>query len=312
MDVPRCLVCQDAAARLRYRLPAFSIYQCGRCSTVFLWPLPSEEAIRATFAELYQGGATMLPELKGYYDFCFDDSPTNPLVRTYEEWLDGVERHQPRGRLLDVGCGTGLFLAVARRRGWDVTGVDGSVDATDYARQRFGLDVQTADFETFAAGSARFDAITMWDIVEHARDPVRLLAAARRALAPGGVLGLSTPNQRSILDLVAGGFYRLSGGRATRALEKFYVDQHFLYFDPDTLAGALGRAGLVPVEVRREITDLRRLSLAPPVRLVLHGLFLIARLIARENRLFAVARVAPEAPGQNVDGRSGTGTSGRA
>src|SRR5262245_60681969 len=292
MDDPRCLVCQDAAARVRYRLPAFSIYQCARCSAIFLWPLPSEEAIRATFAELYQGGATMLPELKGYYDYCFDDSPTNPLVRTYEQWLDAVERHHARGRLLDVGCGTGLFLAVARRRGWDVRGVDGSVEATEYARQRFQLDVQTADFATFAAGSERFDAITMWDIVEHARDPVRLLAAARRALAPGGVLGLSTPNQRSILDLIAGGVYRLTGGRARRGLQKFYIDQHFLYFEPDTLAGAFERAGLSVLEMRRELTDLRRLSLAPPVRLALEALFLSARLIGRENRLFAVARVA--------------------
>jgi len=312
MDAPRCLVCQDAAARLRYRLPAFSIYECRQCGTIFLWPLPSEESIRATFAELYQGGATMLPELKGYYDYCFDDSPTNPLVRTYEQWLDAVERHHARGHLLDVGCGTGLFLAVARRRGWDVAGVDGSVEATDYARQRFGLDVQTADFETFATGSERFDAITMWDIVEHAREPVRLLAAARRALAPGGVLGLSTPNQRSILDLVAGTFYRLSGGRATRALEKFYVDQHFLYFGPETLAGALARAGLQPVEMRRELTDLRRLDLAPPVRLALHALFGAARLIGRENRLFAVARVAGDATGQKIDDGAGSAPSGTA
>ncbi|HWP65502.1 MAG TPA: class I SAM-dependent methyltransferase, partial [Candidatus Limnocylindria bacterium] len=204
MEAPRCLVCQDAGARLRYRLTAFSIYRCGRCGLVFLWPLPSEEAIRATFAELYQGGASMLPELRGYYDYCFDDSPTNPLVVTYEHWLDAVERHHAPGRLLDVGCGTGLFLAVARRRGWSVTGVDGSVEATRYARERFGLDVQTGEFTTFAAGGDRFDVITMWDIVEHAREPVRLLAAARAALAPGGVVGLSTPNQRSILDVVAG------------------------------------------------------------------------------------------------------------
>jgi SAM-dependent methyltransferase len=301
MQPPQCLVCQEPAARLRYRLSAFSIYACERCGVVFLWPLPSEEAIRATFAALYGGGSTALPELRGYYDYCFDDAPTNPLVQTYEHWLDAVERYRAPGRLLDVGCGTGLFLAVARRRGWRVSGVDGSVEATRHARERFGLDVETGDFAARTDRGERFDAITMWDIVEHAREPVRLLASARRALAPGGVVGLSTPNQHSILDVVAGALYRASGGRAVSALEKFYVDQHFLYFDAQTLTGALGRAGLAPVEIRRELTDLRRLSLAAPVRLVLRALFLVSRATGLENRLFVVARAAEEHGGQDVD-----------
>jgi SAM-dependent methyltransferase len=292
MEPPRCPVCQDAAARLRYRLPAFSIYACAACGVVFLWPLPSEEAIRVTFAELYQGAAPTLPELRGYYEHCFDDSPANPLVQTYEHWLAAVERYRAPGRLLDVGCGTGLFLAVARRRGWQVTGVDASEDATRYARERFALDVQTGDFAVVAERGDRFDAVTMWDIIEHAREPVRLLAAARRTLVPGGVLGLSTPNQRSILDVVAGTLYRLSGGRFTAALEKFYVDQHFLYFDAKTLTGALGRAGFTVVEARRELTDLRRLHLTPLVRLGLRALFVVSRATGLENRLLLVARVA--------------------
>jgi len=292
MEPPRCLVCQDAAARLRYRLRTVSIYSCAACGVVFLWPLPSEEAIRLTFTELYQGGASMLPELRGYYEYCFDDTPTNPLVQTYEHWLTAVERHHAPGRLLDVGCGTGLFLAVARRRGWQVAGVDASEDATRYARERFALDVQTGDFTVVAERGDRFDVVTMWDIIEHAREPVRLLAAARRALVPGGVLGLSTPNQRSILDVVAGTLYRVSGGRLTAALEKFYVDQHFLYFDAGTLAGTLGRAGFAVVDVRREMTDLRRLHLTPPVRLGLRALFLVSRATGLENRLFVVAGTA--------------------
>jgi SAM-dependent methyltransferase len=292
MEPPRCLVCQESAARLRYRLPAFSIYSCAACGVVYLWPLPSEETIRVTFAELYQGAAPTLPELRGYYEHCFDDSPTNPLVQTYEHWLAAVERHRAPGRLLDVGCGTGLFLAVARRRGWQVAGVDASEAATHYARERFALDVQTGDFAAVAERGDRFDVVTMWDIIEHAREPVRLVAAAGRTLLPGGVLGLSTPNQRSILDLVAGTVYRLSGGRLTAPLEKFYVDQHFLYFDARTLADALGRAGFVVVEARRELTDLRRLHLTPMVWLGLHALFLVSRATGLENRLFMVARAA--------------------
>jgi 2-polyprenyl-3-methyl-5-hydroxy-6-metoxy-1,4-benzoquinol methylase len=192
--------------------------------------------------------------------------------------------------MLDVGCGTGLFLAVARRRGWRVTGVDANDEATAYARDHFGLEVRTGDFAAFAANGRGYDAITMWDIIEHSRDAIGLLEVARRALAPGGVVALSTPNQRSVLDVVAGTLYRVSGGRVTAPLEKFYIDQHFLYFSPATLAGALDRAGLDVAELVGEATDLRRLALSAPKRLVLHTLFAVGRATGLDNRLFAVAR----------------------
>src|SRR5262249_58923543 len=160
----------------------------------------------------------------------------------YDHWLAALERTRPPGKILDVGCGTGLFLSVAQRRGWRPVGVDGSVDATRFARERFGIEVTTGDFAAAFASGERFDAVTMWDVIEHSRDPVGLLRAARGCLAPGGVLGLATPNQRSVLDVVARALYRASGGRVTAPLEKFYVDQHFLYFTPETLRGTLARA----------------------------------------------------------------------
>ena len=141
----------------------------------------------------------------------------------------------------------------------------------------------------------KFDAITMWDIIEHARAPVDLLRAARGVLAPGGVIGISTPNQRSILDVVAGLLYRLSAGRVTKPLEKFYIEQHFLYFTPDSLSDAAARAGLSLAHVERELTDLRRLTLSPPTRLVLQTLFALGRLTGLENRIFAIARADADA-----------------
>jgi hypothetical protein len=122
---------------------------------------------------------------------------------------------------------------------------------------------------------------------------VELLAAVRHCLAPGAIVGLSTPNQHSILDVVAGAIYRLTGGRTTRFLEKFYIDQHFLYFTPATLEAVLRRADLELVELERELTDLRRLTLSPPVRLAVRGAFQVARWTGLENRLFAVARARP-------------------
>ena len=136
------------------------------------------------------------------------------------------------------------------------------------------------------------------NIIEHARAPVELLSAAREVLAPGGVIGISTPNQRSILDVVAGLLYRASAGLFTWPLEKFYIEQHFLYFTPDTLRDSLLRAGLDVAFLCRELTDLRRLTLSPFNRLVLVTLFALARMSGLENRIFCIARDRLSAGGE--------------
>jgi 2-polyprenyl-3-methyl-5-hydroxy-6-metoxy-1,4-benzoquinol methylase len=289
----RCPVCASAQTRLRYRITRFRVYDCAGCGLVYLWPLLDEEEVRRMFSRLYTEGEGSVPELRSYYAFTYEDRPDNPLVALYERWLDRLEAARRPGRLLDIGCGTGLFLAVARRRGWEPYGIDDCAEATAHARSHFGLEVWDGEFGAFAAQGKRFDAITMWDIIEHARDPVGLLTAARGVLAPGGVIALSTPNQKSILDVVAGAIYRASFGRVTWPLEKFYIEQHFLYFSPETLRDALARAGLAPLALQRELTDLRRLTLSPWNRLALRAMFAVARASGLENRIFALAAPAP-------------------
>ena len=178
-----CPICGASDPSLRYRITRFSIVECTGCEQIFLWPVPDEEEIRELFSQLYTTGEGSVPELRDYYGYCFEDEPTNPLVRQYERWLDSLERLSVPGRLLDVGCGTGLFLAVARRRGWEPFGIDDCVEAGSHAREHFGLDIWLGDFSEFSGDGRRFDLITGWDILEHARDPVGLLRDMRRCLA---------------------------------------------------------------------------------------------------------------------------------
>jgi 2-polyprenyl-3-methyl-5-hydroxy-6-metoxy-1,4-benzoquinol methylase len=282
-------MCGGTSTRRRYRLTCGDIWRCTGCTLIFLSPLPSPAEVRRIFAELYATGEGLVPELRSYYQFTFDESPSNPLVQQYTGWLDLIARHHAPGTLADVGCGTGLFLATARKRGWQPFGVDDDARATDHARTHFGLEVETADFGEFADRGRRFDAVTMWDVIEHTRDPIALLTAARRAVAPGGILALATPNVRNILDVVGGAAYRLSGGRIRRPLETFHVLLHFLYFTPATLQAALERAGFAVVLLQQESTDLRRVTMPAPVRLAVRGLFEVARRTGLENRLFALA-----------------------
>lgn len=106
-------------------------------------------------------------------------------------------RFQDGGRLLDVGCGGGTFLADMRRRGWNVQGQDVDPAAVDAARRNHSLDVSTRPLRELAAAEAPFDVVTAHHVLEHAADPTQFLADVAQCMRSGGRLLLVTPNARS-------------------------------------------------------------------------------------------------------------------
>lgn len=96
-----------------------------------------------------------------------------------------VPRLRPGARVLDVGCGAGDFMAAAKERGLDPTGIDVSEDAARLCREK-GLSATSGDFLNDDFGRD-FDAVTMWDVVEHLRDPGAFFDRTRDALRSGGL-----------------------------------------------------------------------------------------------------------------------------
>ena len=175
-------------------------------------------------------------------------------VETFGRALRDLARHEPTGRLLDVGCHTGIFLEVARRAGWEACGVEPSRWSADRARAR-GLQVVDGTLAAAELPEGSFDVVTMWDVVEHLADPLAELRRARRLLRPGGLLALSTMN-------VEAWFPRLLGRRWP-----WYMQMHLYYFTPRTLGRMLERAGFRMVE-------------AVPHRRVVRLAYLVSRLEA--------------------------------
>jgi 2-polyprenyl-3-methyl-5-hydroxy-6-metoxy-1,4-benzoquinol methylase len=140
-----------------------------------------------------------------------------------------------RGRLLDVGCGTGALASTFARNGWSVAGVEPSVEAADRARAA-GVEVHTGTLDDAPWQGPTFDAIVFNHSLEHVPDPLASLRQAAALLRDGGMLAIAVPNfgcwQR-----------RLFGPRW------FQLDlpRHLQHFESRTLAELLGRARLRPV-----------------------------------------------------------------
>jgi 2-polyprenyl-3-methyl-5-hydroxy-6-metoxy-1,4-benzoquinol methylase len=141
-------------------------------------------------------------------------------------------------RLLDVGCGSGDFLARMRDRGWSVVGVEPDPVAAEGARQR-GLDVHDGMLADAAFTDDSFDAIVLSHVIEHVHDPIALLRECGRALRPGGTLVLFTPNLTSV------GHRRF--GADWRGLEP---PRHLHIFSAGALGACVARVGLAVSEVR--------------------------------------------------------------
>jgi SAM-dependent methyltransferase len=158
--------------------------------------------------------------------------------------LETLERLVPVGRVLDVGCGAGDFLAAAQQRHWEARGVEMSPHSAAAARTR-ALDVFTGTLDEADVRPESMDAVALLDVVEHLESPLTELRAAWRALRPGGVLVVETPNWASV--------YRRILRRWWPALQPRL---HLLYLTPRTAAEMLRRAGFLPVLTETEVVAL--------------------------------------------------------
>ena len=120
----------------------------------------------------------------------------HPLFQARIQFPLAAIARRPKGRLLDVGSGSGNLLILAEKLGWQATGVDFDPQAVATATAK-GLLVHCGSLEEQSFADGSFDLITMTHVIEHLDDPVRTLRECRRVLAPDGALLVSTPNVRS-------------------------------------------------------------------------------------------------------------------
>jgi SAM-dependent methyltransferase len=109
--------------------------------------------------------------------------------------LDVLQRFATKGSLLEIGPAYGLFAFLAKRAGFDVTGIEMDARCCDFLRSSVGIKVvEGSDPRNLLATLPKFDVIVLWQVIEHLPDPWAVLKAAALHLAPGGVLIVDTPN----------------------------------------------------------------------------------------------------------------------
>jgi 2-polyprenyl-3-methyl-5-hydroxy-6-metoxy-1,4-benzoquinol methylase len=278
-DVPECLLCGVRGHAVyshlvdRYfSVPGqWSLLRCNECRLLWLNPRPRPSESAKLYADYYThdvqivdsaarrlrraakrsilgarfGYSDIQPE-SGFWKLAGEAlSLLPPLRRKAEREILYLHGRQ-RGRMLDIGCGDGSFLAQMRDLGWETHGVEPDPKAAQVAREEFGLNVLTGAIGDLEFPDASFDAITMSHVIEHVPDPIEVLRRCHALLRPNGTLVAATPNGSSF------------GHRFLRAgWRELDPPRHFYIFTAETLGRCAEIAGL---RVERLVTSSRNAS----------------------------------------------------
>lgn len=199
LEYVHCDFCGADDATKRYEKRGFNMVQCNKCGLVYTNPRLKMEKIAALYdADYFQGHG-----FDKSIDYVKDVTEhTSKDDFTLEDWdIENIRALLQRNsafkiqnaKLLEVGCGTGVFLDKARKHRFDVHGIELSDYAANFVRQ-MGIPVETKPIEeaNFAPGS--FDAIVMREVIEHLPHPLESLKTVYSWLKPGGVLFMATGN----------------------------------------------------------------------------------------------------------------------
>ena len=210
---------------------------CKTCGCLYMGDELSGIDFDALYGEAYYNGGNDAV----FADYTGQQRARRAHARRKLLWLRHVPPLIPRrGRLLDVGCAAGFFLAEARTH-YEVQGVELSAWSSAYAREQLKLPVVTGTLQQAALPAARFDVVTFWDVIEHVAEPVPLLQEAARVLVPNGKMVLTTGDWGSVYAQQRGADWHL-----------MTPPWHLTMFDRKSLARAAAAAGLRVVAWRTE------------------------------------------------------------
>ena len=199
----------------------------------------------------------------------------------YERYLAMLGRHLGAGRVLDVGCSTGLLVRMLVDRGYQAEGVELNPASAQWGAKHYGVRIYNRPLESCPIRDGSLDAVFLTDVLEHTRHPVEFLREVGRRLAAGGFVVVTLPDISSVESL-----YQQAISRCLRRAwlwRSCHIPLHVWEFTPKTASACFAAAGFRIAEYRRSQPETERVRegllglLEWPLR-VLRSRWIAARL----------------------------------
>ena len=210
----KCIVCDSKALINLHDYKNHHLSRCETCGFVFAKKIPS------------------LKELEEHYKGYGRNDYLSPItIKRYNELLDTFEKFRKTNKILDVGCGIGYFLEVAKERGWEVYGTEFTDEAIQICSSK-GINMQKGILSTRNYQSEEYDIITSFEVIEHINNPIEELTNFHALLRKGGLVYVTTPNFNSLVR------YRLKSD-----YNVICYPEHLSYYTPKTLKNVFSSVG---------------------------------------------------------------------
>lgn len=231
-----------------------NVVRCTGCRLVYLFPLMSEEEERKLYEEEYRN----IADVEGHYLPQKAQEFFEVELSANRERFQRVERFlTPQSSILEIGCAAGSFLYQAMDRVAECTGIELHRGFSSFVRDELGITVFDVPLEECEFPPESFDAVFLFHVLEHIRDPVNYLLLLHNILKKGGHVFIELPNVNDALLTL----YKLNSYRAF-----YYQPAHSYYFTRQTLSQVLTKAGFRP-----KVSMLQRYSLLNHLNWVLRG-----------------------------------------
>jgi SAM-dependent methyltransferase len=232
----KCYLCNQNKTQKAFVKLGWNIRKCVHCK---LYSLDFEGSYQDFIKNYYNKKFfTGSNKRAGYCNYEGDRAAEKRNMRNY---LTGILRYKKKGKLLDVGCATGLFMDEAEKKGFTVYGIDVSEYAVSIAKKRFGKRVIRSSIEKAKHQNRKYEVITMFDVLEHLNDPRKVLLKLRDVLKKDGLLVINTGDTDSFIAKLQGEHWHF-----------FIPPQHFFYFSQKNLYDLLDQVGFKVIKVDRK------------------------------------------------------------
>lgn len=229
-----CAVCKGKKHIPVFKNDTITLVKCLRCNLVQV------EDLSATFnIKLYDYYKARM-QLR-------DEELYDPITaKRYLKLLDTFQRYRKNGMLLDIGCGEGHFLSVAKKNGWQVHGIEKAPHAVEICK-RFNVGVICADLLEIDLPCNSYDAVMMSEVLEHLTQPREYLLKVNEILRKGGILRITTPNFNCITRFLL------------RERWSLIHKEHLFYFTPKTIKSLLKSCNFKVIEFQTKLITLPEL-----------------------------------------------------
>jgi 2-polyprenyl-3-methyl-5-hydroxy-6-metoxy-1,4-benzoquinol methylase len=235
-----CSICQSD--RIQTIDSDFNFCRCEFCGFIFDSPRPSFAEISAFYSQA------------GKYDIWLKEERARDML--WKRRLKKLLRTGAKGGLLDIGTGYGQFLHHARPHFEEVSGTEVSESAVAIANEKYGMSLLAGEIETLDLPSQSFDTITLFHVLEHVPDPVKLVTRCHALLRAQGILVIAVPN-----DVLAwtSKIKKIGNKVGLRSFQKFSAklgisragasrEIHLSHFTPTVLRQLVESSGLQIIE----------------------------------------------------------------